>query len=134
RDDALSWLARSAGRASPTRSLDISDLVLRLRDGSRHLRDAVPSLSADHSINYNRTSRGRGRAGGTDQPMKFVARHLRVLRIACFAIALAAPFAAPRVSIACPTCKDGMAANDPEHEHMVKGYFYSILFMMGMPY
>jgi hypothetical protein len=27
-----------------------------------------------------------------------------------------------------------MAANDPEHEHMVKGYFYSILFMMGMPY
>jgi len=66
--------------------------------------------------------------------MMFVARHLRVLRIACFAIALAAPFAAPRVSIACPTCKDGMAANDPEHEHMVKGYFYSILFMMGMPY
>jgi hypothetical protein len=27
-----------------------------------------------------------------------------------------------------------MAANDPEQEHMVKGYFYSILFMMGVPY
>ncbi|HEY2761832.1 MAG TPA: hypothetical protein VGI75_13845 [Pirellulales bacterium] len=35
---------------------------------------------------------------------------------------------------ACPTCSDAVAANDPEHEHMVKGYFYSILFMMGMPY
>ncbi len=38
------------------------------------------------------------------------------------------------VGVACPTCQDGMAANDPEHEHMVRGYFYSILFMMGMPY
>ena len=35
---------------------------------------------------------------------------------------------------ACPTCKDGVAANDPEHVGMVKGYFYSILFMMGTPY
>lgn len=66
--------------------------------------------------------------------MKSFACHSRILRMACLVVALAAVFAAPRSSVACPTCKDGMAANDPEHEHMVKGYFYSILFMMGMPY
>jgi uncharacterized membrane protein len=38
------------------------------------------------------------------------------------------------IASACPTCKDGVAANDPEHVGMVKGYFYSILFMMGTPY
>jgi uncharacterized membrane protein len=38
------------------------------------------------------------------------------------------------VASACPTCKDGMAANDPEHVGMVKGYFYSILLMMFTPY
>jgi hypothetical protein len=38
------------------------------------------------------------------------------------------------VASACPTCKDGVAANDPEHVGMVKGYFYSILLMMFTPY
>jgi len=66
--------------------------------------------------------------------MKCFACHSRLLRMACLVVALAALFAAPSSSVACPTCKDGMAANDPDHEHMVKGYFYSILFMMGMPY
>jgi hypothetical protein len=47
---------------------------------------------------------------------------------------LAAVFAIANVAVACPTCKDGVAANDPEHAGMVKGYFYSILLMMGMPY
>jgi hypothetical protein len=35
---------------------------------------------------------------------------------------------------ACPNCKDALAANDPERSGIVKGYFYSILFMMGMPF
>jgi hypothetical protein len=43
-------------------------------------------------------------------------------------------FLVANVAAACPTCKDGIAANDPEHAGIVKGYFYSILFMMGMPY
>ncbi len=49
-------------------------------------------------------------------------------------IAAAALFSTVRVASACPTCAEAAAANDPEHEHMVKGYFYSILFMMGVPY
>lgn len=34
---------------------------------------------------------------------------------------------------ACPTCKDGMAG-DPAYSSMVNGYFWSILFMMSMPF
>ena len=35
---------------------------------------------------------------------------------------------------ACPTCKDGLAENDPASAAQAKGYFYSILFMMAMPF
>ena len=35
---------------------------------------------------------------------------------------------------ACPTCKDGLAQNDPGRANMVRGYFWSILFMMSMPF
>jgi hypothetical protein len=35
---------------------------------------------------------------------------------------------------ACPNCKEALAANDPEQSGVVRGYFYSILFMMGMPF
>ena len=35
---------------------------------------------------------------------------------------------------ACPTCKDGLAESDPGTQAMAAGYFYSILFMMSMPF
>src|SRR6202049_362977 len=38
------------------------------------------------------------------------------------------------VAAACPNCKEAMEKQDPTHGGMVKGYFYSILFMMGTPY
>ena len=34
---------------------------------------------------------------------------------------------------ACPTCKQGLE-NDPNHDRVVQGYFWSILFMMSMPF
>jgi len=34
--------------------------------------------------------------------------------------------------IACPTCKDNMA-HDPASANLVRGYAYSILFMLSMP-
>jgi hypothetical protein len=55
-------------------------------------------------------------------------------RIALFLLLAAVFFCAAGIANACPTCKDAVAANDPEHAGIVKGYFYSILFMMGMPY
>lgn len=36
-------------------------------------------------------------------------------------------------ALACPTCKDNMAA-DPDSANLVRGYFWSILFMMSMPF
>ncbi|MFV2069319.1 MAG: hypothetical protein ACC645_20335, partial [Pirellulales bacterium] len=31
-------------------------------------------------------------------------------------------------------CKNALVENDPAHQSMVAGYFYSILFMMSMPF
>jgi len=56
-------------------------------------------------------------------------KHLRTLLIA---VALVAVFAA--VASACPTCKEGVDANDPSHKSLAAGFYYSILFMMSMPY
>jgi hypothetical protein len=39
-----------------------------------------------------------------------------------------------QLSWACPTCKDGLSQNDPLHANLVQGYFWSILFMMSMPF
>lgn len=36
-------------------------------------------------------------------------------------------------ALACPTCKEGMAG-DPAYSNMVNGYFWSIIFMMSMPF
>ncbi len=35
---------------------------------------------------------------------------------------------------ACPTCKDGLSENDPAGQAQAAGFFYSILFMMAMPF
>ena len=51
-----------------------------------------------------------------------------------FAIAclLVAAFVAAE-AFGCPTCKDGIAANDTEGANLARGYFYSILLMLAMP-
>ncbi len=38
------------------------------------------------------------------------------------------------VADACPTCKQALEENDPHGSQMMAGYFYSILFMMSMPF
>ena len=60
---------------------------------------------------------------------KFASSLIRSLPIA-FALALLLFFA--DVALACPTCKENLA-NDPEAANIVRGYFYSILFMLSMP-
>jgi heme/copper-type cytochrome/quinol oxidase subunit 2 len=37
-------------------------------------------------------------------------------------------------AMACPTCKENLAQNDPAHATLVRGYFWSIIFMMSMPF
>ena len=60
--------------------------------------------------------------------------HRRLQRIAItFAIVLIAITLAG-VAAACPTCKDSVAENDPQLQRMAAGYYYSILFMLSMPF
>lgn len=39
----------------------------------------------------------------------------------------------PDAAWACPTCRDGLA-QDAAHANLVRGYFWSICFMMSMPF
>lgn len=41
---------------------------------------------------------------------------------------------ANEVAYACPNCKAGMSTNDPQAKSMASGYYYSILFMLSMPF
>ena len=60
--------------------------------------------------------------------MKRSARIIRLISLVCVALMVCS------VATACPTCKEGLAQNDPHHDAMVQGYFWSILFMMSMPF
>jgi hypothetical protein len=53
--------------------------------------------------------------------------HIRV-SLAALAVALLLT----GVAAACPTCKDNLA-HDPAAQSLVRGYAYSILFMLSMP-
>jgi predicted cation transporter len=37
-------------------------------------------------------------------------------------------------ALACPTCKEGISGSDPVSVARASGYFYSIIFMMSMPF
>ncbi|HVT30391.1 MAG TPA: hypothetical protein VHE81_20440 [Lacipirellulaceae bacterium] len=50
------------------------------------------------------------------------------------AIVLALVLLIASVAAACPTCSEGLAQNDPHGQSIAAGYYYSILFMMSMPY
>jgi hypothetical protein len=53
---------------------------------------------------------------------------MRVLVLAC----VAALLLSGDVALACPTCKDNMA-HDPASANLVRGYAYSIMFLLSMP-
>jgi|SRR5262245_59038382 Na+-driven multidrug efflux pump len=57
-----------------------------------------------------------------------------IVRWALVALVLALIFMIATVAAACPTCKEGLAQNDPQGEAVAAGYYYSILFMMSMPF
>jgi len=57
-----------------------------------------------------------------------------LLRRAITLLVLVAVVSAATTTLACPTCKDGLANSDPSAQAMARGYFFSILFMMAMPF
>jgi hypothetical protein len=56
----------------------------------------------------------------------------RFRKIAVMGLALIALAVFAQVAMACPTCKDNME-HDPASASLVRGYAYSILFMLSMP-
>ena len=48
-------------------------------------------------------------------------------------VALASVLVATGVAAACPTCKDSLA-QDPASASLARGFYYSILFMVSMPF
>jgi uncharacterized paraquat-inducible protein A len=57
-----------------------------------------------------------------------------VVRWALIAAILALVLLIASVAAACPTCQDGLAQSDPHGQSVAAGYYYSILFMMAMPF
>jgi len=57
-----------------------------------------------------------------------------MVRWALIALAVALMLFIASVAAACPTCKEGLAQNDPQGQSLAAGYYYSILFMMAMPF
>lgn len=54
-------------------------------------------------------------------------RWIALLTVACLLFVAAD-------AMACPTCKDGLQAADSEGANIARGYFYSILLMLAMPF
>ena len=52
--------------------------------------------------------------------------------IVVFGLVLIAATLSAAIATACPTCKDSLA-HDPASANLVRGYAYSILFMLSMP-
>ena len=50
------------------------------------------------------------------------------------AAALLLVLALHSLAVACPTCKDSIDQSDPQRQNLVQGYFYSIMFMVSMPF
>lgn len=55
---------------------------------------------------------------------------LRMLALACL---LLVAFTAAD-AFGCPNCKDAFATGDPDTANVARGYFYSILLMLAMPF
>ena len=55
-------------------------------------------------------------------------------RCAVTLLVIVAVVTAASTAFACPTCKDSLGADDPGAQAMARGYFFSIIFMMAMPF
>jgi heme/copper-type cytochrome/quinol oxidase subunit 2 len=56
----------------------------------------------------------------------------RLSRLIIIVVVFAAVLLAAGIASACPTCKDSLA-HDPASANLVRGYAYSIIFMLSMP-
>ena len=66
-------------------------------------------------------------------PAAKVAKLLVDKRLRSAVVGFAVVLAVSSCADACPTCKDAVAEG-PQHANLIRGYFWSILFMMSMPF
>ncbi len=52
----------------------------------------------------------------------------------CFAVAVLLGLVVATDALGCPNCKDAVDTSDPEGLNLARGYFYSILLMLAMPF
>jgi len=57
---------------------------------------------------------------------------MRYLRLAAVVVTVVGLVAAD--ALGCPNCKDAVNTSDPDGLNMARGYFYSILLMLAMPF
>jgi hypothetical protein len=57
-----------------------------------------------------------------------------MMRWAIVALVVALVLMIASVAAACPNCREGLAESDPEGRALAAGFYYSILFMMSMPF
>ncbi len=50
------------------------------------------------------------------------------------AVALLVVLAVQSLALACPTCKDSIDQSDPQRQNLMQGFYYSIIFMVSMPF
>jgi hypothetical protein len=54
--------------------------------------------------------------------------------VAVLALAAVAVMSVMDEAFGCPNCKDAVNTSDPEGLNLARGYFYSILLMLAMPF
>ena len=54
--------------------------------------------------------------------------------VAVLALAAVAVMSVMGEAFGCPNCKDAVNTSDPEGLNLARGYFYSILLMLAMPF
>lgn len=69
-----------------------------------------------------------------NRPQVSPARAPRRLPAVAIALACAVLACAASEALGCPTCKDAVNTSDPEGLNLARGYFYSILLMLAMPF
>jgi hypothetical protein len=74
--------------------------------------------------------------GSSGKPATFQKDQMMAMSTLRFAAAIAAAYVlvATADAFGCPNCKDGVNTSDPAGLNVARGYFYSILFMLAMPF
>jgi len=60
-------------------------------------------------------------------------KHLRIVRSLPLILGFGFALGFASTALACPTCRDALA-DSPQGQGLAQGFYYSILFMMSMPF